>query len=76
VLVAALHDSDLTKESLFELSRNLQHYIQRKPMWQLHLGEHFMITTNIEIFGITSQDIEELPVDWTAGVRHGDFAVI
>ena len=63
VLAAALHDSDLAKENVLEFTRNLHHHIARKPLRQLHLSEVFMMTTNMEILGIASQDPEEVPAD-------------
>lgn len=76
VLAAALHDSDLAKEYFLEFSRNLYHHIERKPLRQLHLIEVFMMTMNMEILGITSQDLEQVPANWTTGPRHSDYAVI
>jgi hypothetical protein len=60
---AALHDSDLAKENVLEFSRNVHHHIERKPLRQLHLIEVFMMTTNIEVLGITSQDLEQVPAN-------------
>jgi hypothetical protein len=63
MLAAALHDSDLVKENVLEFNRNLHHHIARKPLWQLHLIEIFMMTTNKEIIRITSQDLEQVPAN-------------
>jgi len=66
VLVAALHDSDFTKENILKCSCNFHDHLDRKPLRQLHLIEVFMISTNLEILGITPQDSEQVPADWTA----------
>jgi len=76
MLAAALHDSDLVKENVLEFNRNLHHHIARKPLWQLHLIEIFMMTTNKEIVRITSQDLEQVPANLTTGLRYGDYVVI
>jgi hypothetical protein len=58
-----LHAFDFTKENFLKCSRNFHHHITRKPLRQLHLSEVFMMTTNMEILGIASQDPEEVPAD-------------
>jgi hypothetical protein len=63
VLAAALHDSDFTKENILEFSRNFRDHLDRKPLRQLHWIEVFMITTNMELLGITPQDLEQVPAD-------------
>ena len=35
-----------------------------------------MMPTNMEIIGITPQDPEQVPADWTAELRHSDCALI
>jgi len=76
VLAVALHDSDLAKENFLEFSCNVHHHIKRQPLWQLHLIEVRMMTMNMNILGITSQDLEEVPANWTTEVQHSDCAVI
>jgi hypothetical protein len=63
VLAVVLHGSDFTKEDILECSCNFHHHFDRKPLRQLHLREVVMMTTNMEILGITSQDLEEVPAD-------------
>jgi hypothetical protein len=59
--------SDLIQKYFFESSRKFHHYLQREPIWQLHLKKGFMMTINMEVSGIIiSEDFEELPTDWTA----------
>ena len=76
VLAAALHGSDLAKEDFLEFSGNLYHHIARKPLRQLHLIEVFMMTKKVEVIGITSQDLEQVPANWTTGLRHSDCIII
>jgi hypothetical protein len=63
VLAAALHDSDLAKENFLKFVCNLHHHFVRKPLWQLHLIEVFMMTTNMEVLGIASQALEQVPAN-------------
>ena len=59
--------SDLIQKYFFESSCKFHHYLQRKPIRQLHLKKGFMMTINMEVSGIIiSEDFEELPTDWTA----------
>jgi hypothetical protein len=75
--VAFQHPFDLTQKYCFESSRKFHHHLQRKPFRQLHLRKGFMITINMEVSGsIISEDFEELPTNWTAGLRHSDCAVV
>jgi hypothetical protein len=76
VLTAVLHDYDFTEENILKCSHNFHHHIKRKPLQQLHLREVFMVTMNMEILRITSQDLQDVPADWTAKPRHSDCAVI
>jgi len=51
-------------------------HTERKPLQQLGLIEVFMMTVNMEVLRITSQDLEQVPADWTTGPRHSDYAAI
>ena len=63
------HPCDLTQKYFFELSRKFYHYLQRKPLRQLHLRKGFMMTIDIEVSrSIVSEDFKELPTNWTAGL--------
>ena len=63
------HPFDLTQKYFFESSRKFHHYLQRKPFRQLYLRKGFMMTIDIEVSGsIISEDFEELPTNWTAGL--------
>jgi hypothetical protein len=67
--VAFHHPFDLTQNYFFESSRKFHHNLQRKPFRQLHLRKGFMMPIDIEVSGsITSEDFEELPTNWTAGL--------
>jgi hypothetical protein len=67
--VAFHHPFDLSQKYCFESSRKFQHDLQRKPFRQLHLRKGFMITIDMEVSrSIISEDFEELPTNWTAGL--------
>jgi hypothetical protein len=67
--VAFHHPFDLTQKYFFESSRKFHHYLQWKPFRQLHLRKGFMITIDMEVSGsFISEDFEELPTNWTAGL--------
>jgi len=57
--------ADLLQKYFFESSCKFHHYLQRKPIRQLHLKKGFMITVDVEVV-LVSQDHEELPTDWAA----------
>jgi len=67
--VAFHQGSDLLQKYFFESSCKLHHYLQRKPIRQLHLKKGFMVTINMEVGGIAIfEDFEELPTDWAAAL--------
>jgi hypothetical protein len=54
------------KENTLEVMHDFLHHLERKPMWQFYRREVLMMPTNMEIFGITPQDPEQVPADRTA----------